>query len=145
MPLKYEKWLPRFTGSIGERADNHMDNFWAFFQLYPISDDVEDLAMKLFSATLQGYARGWYDDLPDASITTMDQLEETFLKKWGIKLRDIQMIIRRLEYVKQTKNESIKEFHTRFEKLLLQISRSHHHEEKYLVYLYTNALRVSPQ
>jgi hypothetical protein len=111
MPPRYEKWLPRFTGSDGVRADNHMDNFWAFFQLHPISDDVEDLAMKLFSATLHGNARKWYDDLPDASITSMDQLEETFLKKWGIKLRDIQMLIKRLEYMKQTKNESIWEFH----------------------------------
>jgi hypothetical protein len=66
-----------------------MDNFWDFFQLHPISDDAEDLAMKLFSTTLHGDARKWYDDLPDASITSMDQLEETFLKKWGIKLRDI--------------------------------------------------------
>jgi hypothetical protein len=71
---------------------DHMDNFWAFFQLHPISDDVEDLAMKLFSATLHGNARKWYDDLPDASITSMDQLEETFLKKWNIKLEDIHML-----------------------------------------------------
>jgi hypothetical protein len=97
MPPRYEKWLPRFTGSDGVRANNHMDDFWAFFQLHPISDDAEDLAMKLFSATLHGNARKWYDNLLDASITSMDQLEETFLKKWGIKLRDIQMQIKRLQ------------------------------------------------
>jgi hypothetical protein len=57
MPPKYEKWLPRFTGSDGERVDYHMSDFWAFFQLHPISDDAEDLAMKLFSATLHGNAR----------------------------------------------------------------------------------------
>jgi hypothetical protein len=142
MPPRYEKWLPRFTGSDGVRADNHMDNFWAFFQLHPISDDAEDLEMKLFSATLHGNARKWYDDLPDASITSMDQLEETFLKKWGIKLEDIQMLLKRLEYIKQTKNETVKEFHTRFENLLYQIPRSHRPGDKYLVYLYTNALLV---
>ena len=27
MPPKYEKWLPRFTGSDGERPDYHMSNF----------------------------------------------------------------------------------------------------------------------
>jgi hypothetical protein len=57
MPPKYEKWLPRFTGSDGARVDYHMGDFWAFFQLHPISDDAEDLAMKLFSATLHGNAR----------------------------------------------------------------------------------------
>jgi hypothetical protein len=57
MPLKYEKWLPKFTGSVGERVDYHMGDFWAFFQFHPISDDVEDLEMKLFYATLHGNAR----------------------------------------------------------------------------------------
>jgi len=96
--------------------------------------------MNLFSDTLHGNARKWYDDLPDASITSMDQVEETFLKKWGIKLEDIHMLLKRLEYMKQTKNKTAKEFHTRFENLLYQIPRSHHPRHKYLVYLYTNAL-----
>ena len=117
-----------------------MDDFLAFFQLHPINDDVEDLEMKLFSATLHGNARKWYDDLPDASITSMDQLEENFIKKWGIKLEDIHMLLKILEYMKQTKNEIVKEFHTRFENFLQQIPRSHHPKDKYLIYLYTNAL-----
>jgi hypothetical protein len=84
MPPKYENWLPRFTGSDRERVDYHMGDFCAFFQFHPINDDVEDLAINLFSATLHGNARRWYDNLSDASITTMEQLEETFLKIWGI-------------------------------------------------------------
>jgi hypothetical protein len=61
-----------------------------FLSIHPIADDAEDLVMKLFSATLYGNAREWYDNLPDASITTMEQFEETFLKRWGIQLEDIQ-------------------------------------------------------
>ena len=57
MPPRYENWLPRFTGNDGVIAEDHMDHFWAFFQLHPISDDAEDLVMKLFSATLHGSAR----------------------------------------------------------------------------------------
>jgi hypothetical protein len=142
MPPKYEKWLPRFTGRDGERSDYHMSDFWDFFQLHPISDDVEDLAMKLFSATLHGNARKWYDNLPDASITSMDQLEETFLKRWGVKLEDIETLLKRLDYIKQVENETVREFHNRFEKLLYQIPRSHHPGDMYLVYLYTNAILV---
>jgi hypothetical protein len=52
------------------------------------------------------------------------------------------MLIKRLEYVKQTKNESIREFHDRFENLLWKIPRSHCPKDKYLSYLYTNALLV---
>jgi hypothetical protein len=73
-------------------------------------------------------------------ITSMDHLEESFLEKWGIKLEYIHMLIKILEYMKQNKNETVKEFHTRFENLLQQIHRIHHPEEKYLIYLYANAL-----
>jgi hypothetical protein len=85
MPPKYEKWLPKFTGTDATSAKEHMSNFWAFFQLHPISDDVEDLVMKLFSATLYDAARRWYLGLPDGSIKTMDRLEQIFLRRWSIK------------------------------------------------------------
>jgi hypothetical protein len=57
LPLKYERWLPRFTSSDGERANHHMDDCFSYFRLHPVSDDAEDVVMKLFSATLHGNAR----------------------------------------------------------------------------------------
>jgi hypothetical protein len=36
-----------------------MSNFWAFFQLHPISDDVEDLVMKLLFVALLDGSRRW--------------------------------------------------------------------------------------
>jgi hypothetical protein len=80
MPPKYEKWFPKFTGNDVINIEDHMSNFWAFFQLHPISDDAEYLAMKLFSATLHDGTRRWYNGLPDGGIKTMDRLEEVFLK-----------------------------------------------------------------
>jgi hypothetical protein len=76
IPPKYEKWLPKFTKNDVISVEDHMRNFWAFFQLHPISDDVEYLAMKLFSATLHDGTRNWYNGLPDANIKTMDRLEK---------------------------------------------------------------------
>jgi hypothetical protein len=108
MPTKYKNWLPKFTGSDGERVDYHIGDFWAFFQFHHISDDVEYLAMKLLSATLHGNARKWYDNLPDAIITSMEKLEETFLKRWGIKLEDILVLLKRLKHIKKTKNENVR-------------------------------------
>jgi hypothetical protein len=84
MPSRYEKWLPRFTGSDEENAEDHMSKFWAFFQLHPIGDDAEDLAMNLFSATLHDNDRTWYNNLPNASITSVDRLEEVFLRRWSV-------------------------------------------------------------
>jgi hypothetical protein len=85
MPPKYEKWLPKFTSTDAISVEEHMSNFWAFFQLHPVSDDAEHLVMKLFSATLLDASRRWYLSLPNGGIKTMDKLEEAFLKRWSIK------------------------------------------------------------
>jgi hypothetical protein len=36
MPPKYEKWLPKFSGTDAISVEEHMNNFWAFFQLHPV-------------------------------------------------------------------------------------------------------------
>jgi hypothetical protein len=138
MPPKYEKWLPKFTGTDATSAKEHMSNFWAFFQLHPISDDAEDLVMKLFSATLYDAVRRWYLGLPDGSIKTMDRLEQIFLRRWSIK-EDLNMLLTRLNSLAKHENESIREFHTRFEALLQRIPPSHHPKDDYLVHIYTRS------
>jgi hypothetical protein len=138
MPPKYEKWLPKFTGTDAISAEEHMSSFWAFFQLHPISDDAEDLVMKLFSATLYDASRHWYLSLPDGSIKTMDRLEEVFLKRWSIK-EDPNMLLTRLNNLAKYENESIREFHTRFETLLQRIPASHHPKDDYLIHIYTRS------
>ena len=90
MPPLYKDWLPRFAGINGECLESHMRRFWDFFQYFPISDEAEDLVMKLFSASLHGEARRWYDNLPAANITSMDLFEKVFLAKWTMKIEDIQ-------------------------------------------------------
>jgi hypothetical protein len=117
MPPKYEKWLPKFTGTGATSVEEHMSSLWAFFQLHPISDNAEDLVMKLFSATLYDAARRWYLGLPYGSIKTMDRLEEIFLRRWSIKEYQ-NMLLTRLNGIARRENESIREFHTRFEALL---------------------------
>jgi hypothetical protein len=105
-------------------VEDHMSNLWDFFQFHPINDDVEDLAMKLFFATLQDGARRWYDGLPDASIASLDQLvEESFLKRWSVK-EDPNMLLARLNDIRKTENETVGEFYAKFERLLQQIPKS---------------------
>jgi hypothetical protein len=141
MPPRYEDFLPRFAGINGECPESHMIRFWKFFEYFPIDDEAEDVVMKLFSASLHGEARRWYNDLPAASITTMEQFEEIFLAKWTMKMEVIQSLLKELEGIRQTESEIVKAFGFRFERLLYQIPQSHRPEEKYLVYLYTNGLQ----
>ena len=60
--------------------------------LNPVTDEAEDVVMKLFSHTLHGNAKKWYDSLSNAGITSMDQFEEVFLEEWGIKPEDIPVL-----------------------------------------------------
>jgi hypothetical protein len=59
-----------------------------------------------------------------------------------MKLEDIQMLLKELEYAKQTENETVKDFWDRFDRLLYQIPENHHPEDKYLFYLFSDALLV---
>jgi hypothetical protein len=138
MPPKYEKWLPKFTGNDVVNAEDHMTNFWAFFHIHPISDDAEDLAMKLFSSTLHDGTRRCYNGLPNASIKTMDRLEEIFLKQWSVK-EDPNMLFIRLNNLTKQENETISEFHDKFEKLMQNIPVNHHSLDSFLLFLYTKA------
>jgi hypothetical protein len=66
----------------------------------------------------------------------MDKLEEAFLKRWSIK-EDPNMLLTRLNSLWKHENESIQEFHTRFETLLQKIPLIHHPTHNLLVYIYT--------
>jgi hypothetical protein len=134
-------FLPRFAGINGECPESHMIRFWKFFEHFPIDDEAEDVVMKLFSASLHGEAKRWYDNLPVASITTMEQFEEIFLANWTMKIEVIQSLLKELEGIRQAESEIVKAFGFKFEKLLCQIPQSHRPEERYLVYIYTNGLQ----
>jgi hypothetical protein len=142
MPPRYELFLPRFAGSDEDCPKSHMRRFWKFFQHFPVSDEAEDLVMKLFSASLDGEARRWYDDLPAASIDSMEHFEKVFLAKWTVEMEDIQSLLKELEDVKQAESEIVRDYCARFRKSLYQIPHGCRPEEKYLVYLYTNGLQV---
>lgn len=138
MPPKYEKWLPKFTGTDATSVEEHMSSFWAFFQLHPIADDAEDLVMKIFSATLYDATIRWYLSLPDGSIKTMDRLEELLIRRWSIK-EDPNMLLTRLYGIAKRENESIREFHTRFEAAIQRIPPSHQLKDDYLIHIYTRS------
>jgi hypothetical protein len=139
-PISEKRWLPGFNGRNGERADFHMSDFYSYFQLHPVADEAEDVVMILFANTLHGNARAWYYNLPNASITSMDQFEEVFLKKWGIKSEDIPVLLKNFEDIKQRENETLFDFQSRFEGTLTQIPRDHRPGEDYVVHIYTHAI-----
>jgi hypothetical protein len=142
MPPRYEDFLPRFAGIDDECPKSHMRRFWKFFQHFPVDDEAEDLVMKLFSASLHGEARRWYDNLPAASINSMELFEKLFIAKWTMEMEVVYSLLKDLEGIRQAESEVVRAFGVRFQRLLYQIPQSHRPEGNYLVYLYTNGLQA---
>jgi len=44
--------LPKLYGNGETTVEEHISIFWAFFQLFPVDEEVEDLVMEIFSAAL---------------------------------------------------------------------------------------------
>jgi hypothetical protein len=68
----------------------------------------------------------------------MDQLEEVFLKRWSVK-EDPNMLLARLNDIKKSENEIVREFNAKFERFLQQIPKSYHPRGDYLIFLYAKA------
>jgi hypothetical protein len=94
--------------------------------------------MKLFSTTLHDGARRWYNGIPNASIKTMDRLEEVFLKRWSVNEDPNMLFIRMNNLVKQ-ENETVREFHDTFENLTQNIPIIQHTADNFLIFLYTKS------
>jgi hypothetical protein len=60
--------------------------------------------------------------------------------RWGLKLEDIQSLLKGLECIKKIEDETVRFFGVRFQRLLYQIPESHCPKGKYLLYLYTNGI-----
>jgi hypothetical protein len=142
MPPRYESFLPRFHGTDEDCPKSHMRRFWKFFRHFPVDDEAEDLVMKLFSASLHGEARRWYNDLPAASIHSMEHFERVFLARWTMEMEDIQSLLKELEDIKQAESETVRDYCARFQKAFYQIPLGCRPKDKYLVYLFTNGFQV---
>jgi hypothetical protein len=57
-------------------------------------------------------------------------------------LEYISVLLKILEHINKTKDETIRHFQVMFEDILYQIPKSHHLEDKYIIHLYTNVLLV---
>lgn len=73
------------------------------------------MVLRLLIHYLGGEARKWFKYLLDASIATWEELENSFMQKWGEK-RDHRYIITEFNAIKKKPDEDISEFIKRFNK-----------------------------
>ncbi|GKV21495.1 hypothetical protein SLEP1_g31472 [Rubroshorea leprosula] len=98
--------------------DDHLHAFYSCMQAQNVSDA---LMCKIFPSTLRGNARTWYYNLPPRSISSYTEMASAFATKFS-NIRLIRKTTSELMRVKQRDGESLKNYMSRFNDAVLEVS-----------------------
>ncbi|GKV49566.1 hypothetical protein SLEP1_g56308 [Rubroshorea leprosula] len=98
--------------------DDHLHAFYSCMQAQNASDA---LMCKIFPSTLRGNARTWYYSLPPRSISSYTEMTSAFTTKFSSR-RLIRKTTSELMTVKQKDGESLKNYMSRFNDAVLEVS-----------------------
>lgn len=118
LPDHSEKWLPKYNPDDGIPAKENINNFMLAMNMNRVSH--EDIVVRLFPYILQGSVESWYFSLPAGSISNWETFEQVFLEKFGDD-RTVTSLVNALSNLKTNLGERIKDFNSRFNKLLNKI------------------------
>ncbi|GKV04476.1 hypothetical protein SLEP1_g16631 [Rubroshorea leprosula] len=98
--------------------DDHLHAFYSCMQAQNASDA---LMCKIFPSTLRGNARTWYYSLPPRSISSYTEMASAFATKFSSR-RLTRKTTSELMRVKQKDGESLKNYMSRFNDAVLEVS-----------------------
>jgi hypothetical protein len=132
MPKDANSWLSKFSGSDDTKANFHLTRFYKELVFHEAQNQHSDVIMRIFSASLVGEARVWYDNLPRKSIKIWEDLENAFIKRWGDG-KDLGFLFSQFSEIQKYEQESVREFNDRFNTLMKEFpSKSAPTEADYL-------------
>ena len=79
IPDRIKGYFPKFVGNKSQSAKKHVQKFSNL--IYDFDVCHEDLWMRLFVQTLEGYERYWFTCLPTASISSWAELSLSFIEQ----------------------------------------------------------------
>ncbi|GKV48760.1 hypothetical protein SLEP1_g55555 [Rubroshorea leprosula] len=97
------------------------DHLHAFYSCMQAQNAFDALMCKIFPSTLRGNARTWYYSLPPRSISSYIKMASAFATKFSSR-RLIRKITSELMRVKQRDGESLKNYMSRFNDAVLEVS-----------------------
>ena len=77
MPQDYQTRIPQFDGTGSLNAQQHVDKMNDFFDFQEL--DEADVQMRLFSQSLTGGVKKWFNALPAVSIVDIVAFHQSFL------------------------------------------------------------------
>ncbi|GKV25969.1 hypothetical protein SLEP1_g35338 [Rubroshorea leprosula] len=98
--------------------DDHLHAFYSCMQAQNVSDT---LMCKIFPSTLRGNARTWYYSIPLRSISSYTEMASAFATKFSNR-RLVRKTTSELMRVKQRDGESLKNYMSRFNDAVLEVS-----------------------
>jgi hypothetical protein len=112
LPVNYINNLPRFDGENGKIiAEKHIQNLEDFLDLYEVEED--DVCIRMFSLSLGGKVKDWFNNLPAASIINFNQFMQVFLDRWVV-LKNVFLLLEEYDHLKRKPGETVQKFSARF-------------------------------
>ncbi|GKV43341.1 hypothetical protein SLEP1_g50644 [Rubroshorea leprosula] len=104
-----------------DRTKDPDDHLHAFYSCMQAQNASNALMCKIFPSTLRGNARTWYYSLPPRSISSYTEMASAFATKFSSR-RLIRKTTSELMRVKQRDGESLKNYMSRFNDAVLEVS-----------------------
>jgi hypothetical protein len=117
LPKDADSWIPTFAGEIGAIGNTHWTKFCENYEFHLSGNEHLDTFMRLCLVSLTGDARKWSTKLPSKSLKTCEDLEQVFLKRWGVVENMAALYARYIKICKQD-DKDVREFNDRFNTLL---------------------------
>ncbi|GKV35447.1 hypothetical protein SLEP1_g43710 [Rubroshorea leprosula] len=111
--------IPQLETYDGMKDPN--DHLHAFYSYMQAQNAFNALMCKIFPSTLRGNARTWYYSLPPRSISSYTEMASAFATKFSNR-RLIRKTTSELMRVRQRDRESLKNFMSRFNDAVLEVS-----------------------
>lgn len=137
LPKDYERRFQRFNPDSLSTAEDHIQKYTDTLKRMQI--EYEDVACRMFPSNLEGRAMDWYISLPNASITSWDQLEEAFLQRFYVPL-DPEIIFEQFLHTKKFPHEPMRNFNDRFQKAYSRLVDPYTLDQRQAINMYYRAL-----
>eukprot|EP00253_Pinus_taeda_P036066 PITA_36066 len=103
--------MPKFTGTEGVLAEEHLESFYSYADNLDISED--DVWMRVFVQSLDGEAKKWFKELTPRTMVEIEALDDAFLKHWGDK-KDLLYYHTEFGDLKRENGELMSDFNKKF-------------------------------
>ena len=135
--------LPKFHGMESENPDTHLNILYLHCRtMKPLAPKIEDVRRKVFHLTLEGKVQEWYTHLGTYERNAYESwknLRRSFLNKYFPEA-EASTARKEISAIEQRAHETLLDYLTRFQDLLVKCPNHQYSEESLVEYFYNGLL-----